>query len=80
MSTPSPAPGTPQTSTKAYVAAALTFVVLVLGSWIADDGGTSLKEFGEWVVAGIVGSGLVGVPVHLTRNKAKGLEHVGGAG
>lgn len=68
--TNSPAPGTPQTGTKAYVAAALAFAAIVLTQWISDDGGVTGKELASWILMGIVGSGLTGGVTYTTKNKA----------
>jgi len=69
MANVSPAPGTPQTKTKAMVATALSFVTIVAAAWIADDGGVSGQEIIAWVVSGLVGSGLTGVATSQVPNK-----------
>ena len=64
MSNLSPAPGTPQTGTKAKYAAvvsgALTFVGAVLAYWIADADPFTAKEFGEACLTGAVAAGVIG--------------------
>lgn len=67
----SPPPGTPQTATKAYAATAISFVTIVLSAWIADNGGVTAKEVGEWVLLGLVGSGITGGATWRIPNKAK---------
>ena len=68
----SPNPGTPQTGTKAYVATALSGLVIFLGAWIADDGGVTGKEVASWVVMALVGSGVIGGATYRTKNKPLG--------
>jgi hypothetical protein len=53
---------------KAYAAAALTFVTIVIADWIGDSDGTTTKEFLGWCVEGIVGSGLTGGATFAVRN------------
>jgi hypothetical protein len=64
MSNLSPAPGVPQTGTKAkyagVVSAGLTFVGAVLAYWIADADPFTAKEFGEAVLTGAVAAGVIG--------------------
>lgn len=71
MSDVTPAPGTPQTATKALVGTVLTFLTVVAGAWIADDGGVSGQEVLTWIVSGLVACGLVGGAVFQVPNKAK---------
>lgn len=78
MSENSPAPGAPQSPTKAVAATVLAFVTIVAGAWISDDGGTTAKEVVSWVVMGLIGSGLTGGVTFQVRNKARGLGHIGG--
>jgi hypothetical protein len=67
----SPAPGTPQTSYKAYAATVLAFVSIVVGAWINDDGGVTGQEVLAWLVSAAVGSGLTGAVTHTVKNKPK---------
>ena len=67
----SPAPGVPQTATKAMVGTVLTFVTVVVSAWLADDNGASAQEVLSWVVSGLVACGLVGGAVFQVKNKAK---------
>lgn len=71
MSNLSPTPGVPQTPTKAYAATALAFIVVVVSSWIADDGGVTAKEIVSWLVSAAIGAGLTGGVTYGVRNKAK---------
>lgn len=71
MSNNSPAPGTPQTGAKAYVATGLAAVVAFVLYWIADEDPFTAKEAAEGAVAALIGSGVVGVPTYFTRNKPK---------
>lgn len=71
MSNLSPAPGTPQTPTKAYVATALAFLVVVAGLWINDDGGTTSKEIVSWIISGLIACGLTGGATYAVSNKPK---------
>lgn len=71
MSDVTPAPGTPQTATKAMVGTVLTFVTVVVSAWLADDNGASGQEVLSWVVSGLVACGLVGGAVFQVPNKAK---------
>ncbi len=64
----SPAPGTPQSPTKAYFATALTFLTIVVSAWIADDDGTTGKEIMTWVLSALVGSGLTGAVTYKVKN------------
>lgn len=65
----SPAPGTPQTKTKAYVATALTVGVAFVLQWVADSDPFTAKEAAEAAVTSLVAGGLVGVPTAIIRNK-----------
>lgn len=67
----SPAPGTPQTAYKAYAAAALSFLALVLAYWIADAGSFTSKDLGEAILTALVGSGVTGGVTRYVRNAAK---------
>ena len=78
MSDNSPAPGTPQTSTKAVVASVFSGVSTAVALWIADTPPVTSKEVVGWIIAGVVASGLAGGATYATKNKAKGLNHVGG--
>jgi hypothetical protein len=69
MSNLSPAPGTPQTPTKAYAATALAFLTVVLSAWIADDGGVTAKEIVAWIVSAAIGAGLTGGVTYKVQNK-----------
>jgi predicted TIM-barrel enzyme len=67
----SPAPGTPQTGTKAYVATALSAAAVFAGIWIKDTDPFTMKEAVQAVLTALVASGVVGIPTYYTRNKAK---------
>lgn len=69
MADNSPAPGTPQTGTKAYVATVLAFLVLFVGQWIADTDPVTAKEVAAWLVYALIGSGLTGGATYITKNK-----------
>lgn len=71
MSNLSPAPGTPQTSTKAYVAGALAFAAAFVTYWIADVDPFTAKEMGEAALSGAVAAGLIGGGTHAVKNKPK---------
>ena len=66
----SPAPGTPQTGTKAMVATGVAFLVIFVGSWIADTDPVTGKEVAQWIITALIGSGLTGGATYRTRNKA----------
>jgi Flp pilus assembly pilin Flp len=61
----------PKKPYKAYISAVLTLVAVVVYSWITDTRGTTAKEFGEWVLAGLVASGLVGGGTFAVKNPLK---------
>lgn len=67
----SPTPGTPQTSTKAYVAAALSFVAAFVTYWIADVDPFTSKEVGEAALTAAIAAGIIGGSTHTIKNKAK---------
>lgn len=67
----SPAPGTPQTATKAYVAAGLAALVTFVGIWVADADPFTLKEIAAGLVSAVVASGVIGVGAYYAPNQAK---------
>lgn len=67
----SPAPGTPQTGYKAYVATALTVVVSFVMWWVADEDPFTAKEAAEGAVGALIAGGLVGGGTFVVKNKAK---------
>lgn len=67
----SPAPGTPQTGTKAYVVTALALILYVAGQWVSDTGATTPKEVTSWCIQAVVLSGVLGSAAYLTPNRAK---------
>jgi len=67
----SPAPGTPQTGRKAYVATALTVAVAFVTLWVKDTDPFTAKEAAQDLVTALVSGGVVGVPTWYTRNRAK---------
>lgn len=67
----SPAPGTPQTPTKALVATVLTVVGAFLTAWIADDGGANFQEVLTWAISALVTGGVVGAGTFQVKNRAK---------
>lgn len=66
---PSPAPGTPQTKTKAYVATAITAVTAFVLYWVADEDPFTAKEAAQGAVGALIAAGLVGVPTAVIPNK-----------
>lgn len=75
MTTPvhSPAPGTPQTGTKAVVATAVSFVCAFVALWVADTGHFTPKEIAADIVASAIASGLTGGAAFVVKNKPKAL-------
>lgn len=71
MTVNSPEPGTPQTKTKAYVAAAAAATVAFLGALgtALTDGSVSAQEWTTVIIAGIVGAGLAGIGTAATPNR-----------
>lgn len=67
----SPAPGTPQTPVKAWVAGIGAFFVGFLGFWIADTDPFTAKEIGQGVLVGLIGSGVIGGGTWAAKNTAK---------
>jgi len=66
---PSPAPGAPQTPTKAYVAALLAFLTSFALYYVADTGAFTVKEIVQGLVLALIASGITGVPTYVVRNK-----------
>lgn len=71
MSNLSPAPGTPQTPTKALFSALVAFLLAAGAYYIADDDPFTRKEMVEMLLLGLVGSGLTGGTAYAVKNKAK---------
>lgn len=71
MSNQTPAPGTPQTGTKAYVATALTFITTFVGVWIADTDPFTAKEVAGALVTAAVASGITGGATYVTANRVR---------
>lgn len=71
MSDLSPAPGTPQTATKAWWATGLTFAVAFVTFWVADDDPFTAKEAAQGVVSALIASGLVGGTAYQVPNRVK---------
>lgn len=67
----SPAPGTPQTGYKAYVAAGFMAVGTFVTAWVADTAPFTGKEAAAAAVAAVIASGITGVTTFRVRNKAK---------
>lgn len=67
----SPAPGTPQTATKAYVATAISFVTTFVGVWVADTDPFTAKEVAQGLVTAAVASGLTGGATFVVKNRTK---------
>lgn len=72
MSEYSPAPGTPQTSYKAYVATGLSVLVAFLLQWVSDEDPFTHKEMANAFVYALLAGGVVGLPTYATKNKPKG--------
>ena len=49
---------------------AVAFLVLFIGSWIADSDPVTGKEVASWIVMALIGSGLTGGATYRTKNKA----------
>jgi hypothetical protein len=71
MSNLSPAPGVPQTPTKAYVAAGIAFLVGAVGYYLGDEDPFTKREMLEALFAGAVGAGVTGGPTFAVRNRRK---------
>ncbi len=71
MAIPSPAPGTPQTFDKAYVATALTALGVFLSFWFADADKFTTKDILEALLAALISSGITGFGTAKKANKAK---------
>ena len=69
MSNHSPAPGVPQTATKAYASAALSFAAAFLAYWIADKDPFTAKEIGEAALTGAIAAGFVGGGTYKVKNR-----------
>ncbi len=69
--TDSPAPGTPQTGTKALVATVLTAAAAFVVYWVADKDPFTAKDIGEAALSALVASGLTGAGTFGTQNRAK---------
>lgn len=69
MSNQSPAPGTPQTKTKAYVSTALSAAAVFVGVWVADTDPFTAKEAAAAGVAALVAAGLIGGATAGVSNK-----------
>lgn len=67
----SPAPGTPQTPTKAWVATGLSFVAGVVGFWIADEDPFTAKEVAQACLTSGISCGIIGVGTWAVPNKRK---------
>lgn len=68
MSGNSPAPGTPQTGTKAYVASAISFLAIFVGIWVADVDPFTGKEVAAAIVTALIGSGITGGTAYAVKN------------
>jgi hypothetical protein len=71
MTNASPAPGTPQTGAKAYIAGAIAFTTAVGGYYVADDDPFTRKEMVEAFLMGLGSLGLGGVLTYVLPNRAK---------
>jgi len=72
MADTTPAPGTPQTGRKAYVAAALAGVGTFVTAWIVDTDPFTGKEAAAAALgAAAVVAPIVGIPVYWLKNRAK---------
>jgi hypothetical protein len=71
MSGYSPAPGTPQTGTKAIVSGVIGFILAFGAYYVADADPFTKKEIVEAFLLAIVGSGLAGGGAYVTKNSPK---------
>lgn len=71
MSNMSPAPGVPQTPTKAYTATALSVLATFGTAWVADVAPFTAKEAVASAIAALVAGGVIGGVTFLAKNKAK---------
>lgn len=69
MSGNSPAPGTPQTGTKAFVSTALSVLALFGMAWIADVDPFTAKEAVGAGIGALVSGGVIGVVTYKVKNK-----------
>ena len=67
--TNSPDPGVPQTPAKALTAGLTAAAVGFLMFYVGDEDPFTKKDLAEGLVYSLIGSGLVGGPTYLTRNK-----------
>ena len=66
----SPDPGTPQTGTKAWAAAASTAASLFVAAWVGDVPPFTANDALQAAAAAATGSGIVGMVTYWVRNKA----------
>ncbi len=67
----SPAPGTPQSPTKAIVATVLAAAAAFVTYWVGDPGSFTAKDAGEAALAALFASGLVGGSTYAAKNTAR---------
>lgn len=58
----------PKRPYKAYGATILAFLTIVVSAWIADDGGVTGQDILDWVISGLIGSGLTGATTYAIKN------------
>lgn len=67
----SPAPGTPQSPSKAIVAGLVSGLAIFVGIWVADTDPFTAKEVAAGIVTAVIGSGLTGGGAFWVANKPK---------
>jgi|GEM_PF-3730624 len=71
MSKHSAPPGMDQTADKAFVSAALAFIVAFATFWIADNDPFTAKEAAAAFISGLVSAGLIGGGSYSVSNRPK---------
>jgi hypothetical protein len=74
MTTSTPAPGVPQTPTKAYVALGVSFLAVFFGALLVewtDSDPLEARDFIVALVAALVGGGITGGATYQVKNTPK---------
>jgi hypothetical protein len=71
MTVHSPAPGVPQTPTKAVASGVVSFFVLFGMYYVADVDPFTKKEIVEALILAVIGSGLTGGTALMVKNRPK---------